>query len=202
MKKLLLVVAMVALGFTASAQKVKFGPKVGLNISNLNGNDDFKTDSRASFFVGGMAELMLSDKFALQPELLYSSQGAKAEGEGALGEAVYTTKLDYLNIPVMAKYFVIDNLALEFGPQVGFLTSATRSLEASAGVVSVSANEVDIKDDVNSIDFGLNLGASYTLDFGLNIGARYNLGLTDIAKDNDGDAIKNGVFQISVGYFF
>ena len=56
---------------------------------------------------------------------------------------------------------------------------------------------------MSSIDFGLNFGLGYKLDSGLNFGARYNMGLSNINDtDDDDDTIKNGVFQISLGYFF
>lgn len=214
MKKLLLVIAIITVSFTANAQEVKFGPKVGLNVSTINlstSNKDVDSDfgSRTSFFIGGMAEFKLSDKFAIQPELLYSMQGATIKDENHTSIAGvssgYVISLDYLNIPVMAKYFVIDNLALEAGPQVGFLMSAKHKLEASVAGVSASAEENDIKKDTKSIDFGLNIGASYTLDFGLNFGIRYNLGLTDLADkkvSEDNTTMKNGVFQVSIGYLF
>ncbi len=64
--------------------------------------------------------------------------------------------------------------------------------------------EVDIKDDLKSTDFGVNLGLGYKMESGLNFGARYNLGLSN-ANDSDiddGAEYKNSVIQVSVGYFF
>ena len=53
------------------------------------------------------------------------------------------------------------------------------------------------------IDFGVDFGIGYKLEGGLNFGARYNLGLTDINDEyEEGGTYKNGVFQISLGYFF
>jgi hypothetical protein len=43
-------------------------------------------------------------------------------------------------------------------------------------------------------------GIGADLPVGLTLAARYNLGLTDIAEENQGEAVKNGVIQISVGY--
>jgi len=187
MKKIILsLFAVAALGLSANAQEVKFGPKAGINIANLNGGD-IDTDMKIGFHVGAFAEILFTDKFALQPELLYSAQGAKAS------EGDVKTNLDFINIPIMAKYYVIDNLAVEAGPYVGFLMKAENKADAGS---------MDIKDDMSSIDFGLGIGASYNLDNGFFGGARYNLGLSDVQKDNDGDAIKNGVIQISVGYKF
>ena len=102
----------------------------------------------------------------------------------------------------MAKYYVIDNLGVEFGPLVGFLVSAKVDYDGDSGFDDESDSE-DVKDNYKSIDFGLAAGASYKLDFGLNFGLRYNLGLADI-NDVDGSdgKLHNGVFQVSVGYMF
>jgi len=93
----------------------------------------------------------------------------------------------------MAKYYVAKSFSLEAGPQIGFLVSA-------------KSEGVDVKDFVESIDFGLNLGAGYDFTEKFSAGLRYNFGLSNIAKTEPGDGdntdIKNGVFSISVGYKF
>ena len=68
---------------------------------------------------------------------------------------------------------------------------------------SAKNDKTDVKNSFKTFDFGVNFGLGYKLDNGLNFGARYNLGLTDINNlDNPSSKYKNGVFQISVGYFF
>lgn len=195
-KQLLILVAVIGLGFSANAQdekksgsgmsgEVKFGPKAGMNIASLSGMDN--TKSLFGFHIGGFAEIMISDKFAVQPEVLYSMQGAEAdEGDGKFN-------LDYIAIPIMAKYFVAEGFSIEAGPQISFVTRA----EMSGG-----GETIDVKDFTQSTDFGLNFGLGYSLPMGVMFSGRYNLGLTDVEKDNEGDAVKNGVFQLSVGYKF
>ena len=94
----------------------------------------------------------------------------------------------------MAKFYVADGFSLELGPQVGFLLSAKEEFDGES--------DEDIKDFIKGTDFGVNFGIGYQMETGLNFGARYNLGLSDIPEDSGGDSIKNGVFQISVGYTF
>ena len=190
MKKLLLSSVMVAIGFTVSAQ-TSFGAKVGLNIASLSGDDVSDLDSRASLHIGGVAEFEISEKFSFQPELLYSAQGAKISEDGFDA----TFKLDYINIPLIAKYYVTDGLSIEAGPQVGFLLSSKLKVEFDG------ESETEDIEDMSSIDFGLSFGLGYKLESGINFGARYNLGLSNISEEDDSD-VKNGVFQISVGYFF
>lgn len=196
-KQLLILVAVIGLGFSANAQdekksgsgmsgEVKFGPKAGMNIASLT-EDGAK--SLIGFHVGGFAEIMISDKFAVQPEVLYSMQGAKYKVEGVDVDF----NLDYISIPVMAKYFAAEGFSIEAGPQISFVTRAE---------MSGAGETVDVKDFANSTDFGLNFGLGYSLPMGVMFSGRYNLGLSDTVKDNPGDAVKNSVFQLSVGYKF
>ncbi|MCC9071538.1 PorT family protein [Flavobacterium sp. F-65] len=201
MKKITLsIVAVLAFGF-ANAQEVKFGAKAGLNVSTLTGDVE-DVSSKVGFHVGGFAEIKLSDKFSIQPELLYSTQGAKEKTSDFDFDTMevistdFTVKLAYINVPVMAKYYVAEKFSLEAGPQIGFLVSAK-------GKMSGGSNE-DIKDFYKSIDFGVNFGAGYDFTENLSVGARYNLGLSNIAKNEEGDnsKLKNSVFSLSVGYKF
>jgi hypothetical protein len=189
MKKLVLTVAAVfAFGF-ANAQETKFGVKAGLNLANVNGDDVSDNSSRLSFHVGGFAEIKLDDKFAIQPELVYSVQGTKID-VGASEDLVYD--LQYINVPVMAKYYATEQLSLEVGPQIGFLTSAKAKFDGDSQ---------DIKDTLKSTDFGVNFGAGYNFTENISAGLRYNLGLSNIA-DADGADVKNSVLSLSVGYKF
>jgi len=196
---------------SANQLDIKFGAKAGLNLATLSGDLE-GVSSRTSFHIGGMAEVMLNDEFAVQPELLYSSQGAKLD-DGTLA-------FNYLNLPIMGKYFVSDEFTIEAGPQFGYLLSAKLKYDSEdngGGGTTVDetvgrnakinqaamAETEDVKDDVKSFDYGLNVGASYILENGINISLRYYLGLANGSnfEGNDGK-FKNSVFQLSVGYFF
>lgn len=202
MRKLMIAaIAVVGISATGLAQQqVKFGPKAGVNLANLSGMDD--TDMKIGFHVGAVAEIKFNDKFSLQPELLYSAQGTKIDMSmdipmiGKL-EFEYKTNLDYINIPIMAKYYFVEGFSVEAGPQVSFLIKAEEKAKSDG-----ESETLDIKDGLNSIDFGLGFGLAYDLPQGLFINARYNLGLTDIVKDNNGDAVKNSVIQVGVGFKF
>ncbi|HEX9826031.1 MAG TPA: porin family protein [Flavobacteriaceae bacterium] len=180
MKKLFLFAAVAVFGFTMNAQEVTFGAKAGVNFASLGGDDSDGLDGLTSFHVGGVVVIGVSEKFAIQPELLYSSQGASYDG-GDL-------KLDYINVPVLAKFTVAEGFSIEAGPQIGFLVSAKDDGE-------------DVKDFLKSTDFSAALGLGYELETGLNFGARYNLGLGNVLDDDGGD-LKNNVIQLFVGYNF
>jgi hypothetical protein len=186
MKKILLTAAAVFAISFANAQDVKFGAKAGLNLSSLANAEGAKT--QVGFHLGGYATIKVSDKFAVQPELLYSAQGAKFDND-------VNYNLSYINIPVMAKFNVADKFNLEVGPQVGLLMSAT---------TKTPAGSVDVKEFCKTMDFGLNFGAGYDVAENINVGLRYSLGLTQLEKEvaTGQSASKNTNIQLSLGYSF
>ena len=212
MKKIILTSLLTfAFGFT-NAQNAKFGIKGGLNVanqSNPGGGEivDFNTSSLIGFHIGGFVEIKISDKFSIQPELLYSAQGGKLnftvltsiDGDpNSVPEYVNTevvNNLSYINIPVMFKYYVIEKFSLELGPQLGILVDSKRKM-------TNTNNGQTFEDSYNydSIDYGLNLGAGYDITDSLTTGIRYSLGLYDIATFSN--EVKNSVLSLSVSYKF
>ncbi len=186
MKKLLLVLAIVITGLSDSmyAQDVDFGVKVGLNLANVVGDDEDR-NSLLSFHIGGLAEITFSDKFSLQPELLYSRQGFEAK------EAEAKFKLDYLAIPIMAKYYLGEKFSVEIGPQASFLINDK--------VVFDDSDIPDADTDASSFDLGLNLGIGLNLNSNLLAQIRYSYGITTVAENPD---VNNSVLQVSLGYKF
>lgn len=190
--------AIAVVGFSAvgmAQQQVKFGPKAGVNFANLSGMDN--SEMLTGFHVGAVAEIKFNDKFSVQPEVVYSAQGVKHKGSGEGKQ-----HNDYINVPIMAKYYIVDGFSVEAGPQVGFLMKS----EAKGGNTTV-----DTKDFYKSVDFGLGLGLSYDLPMGFFVNARYNLGLSKANEDFKSEIggvtietkdLKNNVIQVGVGYKF
>lgn len=219
MKKLILIAVITVFGLSpVFAQfEVHFGPKAGVNLASITGDDTDDHKIRTAFHLGAAVEFSFSDKFSLQPEVLYSSQGSKYEESGSDFEYQYTEEgkliLDYLNVPIMAKFYPVPGLFFEAGPQVGVLLKAEVDYDYTEiynGETYTESGTEDVKDEVLPIDFGLNFGVGYKLDFGLVLSARYNLGLLNLNDDfEDEDFIEdeefnnqNGVIQFSIGYFF
>jgi hypothetical protein len=114
----------------------------------------------------------------------YSAQGAKFGGA--------TSKIDYVNIPLLFQYMFANGLRLETGPQLGIRTSA--KWEDANGV------ESNNKGAIKSSDVAWDFGLGYIAPSGLGVDARYNLGVTDISN-GPGD-LKNRVWQFGVFYQF
>lgn len=225
MKKITLsAIALMAFAFT-QAQDLKFGVKGGVNFANLNvdfggvygdygvyGFDD-NYKMKIGFNVGAFAEYKFTDKWAIQPEVLYSLQGSKREFKDVDGDYDVKSNLSYVNIPIMVKFYPIPKLYAEAGPQIGVLVNA--KYKASEKIYGNDVNEElednkDAKDDFKSIDFGFNIGAGYEFTENLFVNLRYNIGLSDIddTPDPDGEdyfydlKTKNSVLSLSLGYKF
>lgn len=173
------------------------GLKAGPNISTISGDDTGNLDPKIGFFVGGHADLCLTeDVFTITPEIQFSRQGAKYnDSDGFDGEF----ELDYVNVPVLAKVNLSEELMIEAGPHLGFLVSAKDKYESPA-----ESGTDDIKDDLKGIDFGANIGLFYQFNNGWNLGARYSQGLTNINDFEGSGDIKNrnSVLQFSLGFRF
>jgi len=198
MKKLFMLTAIVVLSMNLTfaqddSSGIHFGAKAGVNFASISDDDNFgDSDGRTSFHVGAVINIGLSEKFSLQPEVVYSSQGYTYTEPGYKA----TGKIDYINIPVMAGFMVVDGLTLQAGPQLGINITAKETYDDGD-------DDFDFKDETQTIDFGLGFGAQYKLDFGLFFQARYTLGLNNIISDDDVNLdIKNRVINLSVGYFF
>ena len=204
MKKVFFIAVLAVFGVTATqAQEVRLGAKGGVNFSSFSGDgfDAFDDpEGRTSFHIGAFAEIPLSERFSIQPEVLYSGQGFDlVSREGADDTEV---QLDYINVPVMAKVYLIEGLYAEAGPQIGFnVKNEIDSDPDDAGSGEIAINE----DVINDIDFSVGVGAGYRFNNGLFLNARYNFGLTDVFNNEDllidSDA-KNSVFAVSAGYSF
>lgn len=196
MKKLLLaLIAGIAFWGTANAQtEYTFGPKVGLNVTNITHSGG---DSKLSVNVGAFGEARLNDWLGLQMEILYSRQGWKDKVDIDGSNEKVKFRVNYLNIPVMARFYVLDRLSVDLGPQLGIGLNAKAKYKHSGTTVK------DKMKDLNSVEFSFLFGLSYDLYDHFLISARYNLGLSNVFdKDTFGHNNKNHVFQLSLGYKF
>lgn len=195
---LIVIISLMSFGGAQAQEFFNFGVKGGVNFATLTGDDADELDAKmkTGFHLGVLAEIMISDKFGIQPEVLYSTQGAKSDASifEEFGDVDVTLKLDYVAVPVMLKYFVSPGFSLEAGPQFSFLSKS--EIEAEFGGEKESE---DLKDDTESFDLGAALGVGYGLPQGFLVQARYVMGFSDVYTDSDA---RNSVIQLSVGWKF
>ncbi|AZI31837.1 porin family protein [Kaistella carnis] len=205
MKKLFLGAAIAMSSLTFAQQ---FGVKGGMNVSSLSDDATLSDqESKIGFNAGVFMNAPLAENFSIQPEVLYNDLGSKVtrstEILGNTYSADYSRNLGYISVPVMFQYNATPGFYLEAGPQFGFLVSAKDKFKNSTNGSTDNATIVALdKDNFNTFDFGIGLGAGYYFTPNLGLTARYTAGLSDIIKDNPGDSVKNNVFQVGLAYKF
>ena len=184
MKKIILVGLVILIGSKINAQ-VAAGLKLGTNFSSVQesgGGVSISTENRTAFNFGGYARISLPSSFKLQTEFLYQGMGGKVNNA--------TFKNDYLTVPVLLQYAVVENFLLEAGPQIGLLVSSKVEGE-------------NIKQAFKSSDVQMLIGASVGLTGKIAVGARYGMSLSNISSDSYNQAqtdVKNKAFSIMLSY--
>jgi hypothetical protein len=187
MKKTILIgLFFFALSTNVQAQLVKFGVKAGVNYANQNGSNitvnstNYDTEAITSYHAGLIAEVKVTDGFSIQPELLYSTQGATYKN--AFEE--FKNEVGYLSIPLLAKIHLNKTFSLDLGPQASFLLS--------------ERNNFDVN-NAETFEFAAvgGLGINITKNFFLQ--GRYVLGLSEASKEAE---VKNSALQVSAGFTF
>lgn len=184
-------------GHQETALSVKYGAKVGVNLSNMSNDMSFDPgfSMGTGFLAGALVNLHWGQRTAsslpgtglwgLQPELLFSNQVVKSDGGNI--------KLNYIRIPVMLKIYPLSRLSVELGPEFSYLISSSpEHVQAGGATVKVG--------DCKGFSFGAGIGASYEFNFGLMIGARYSMGFTDLGKNLKWK--NNSNIQITAGWLF
>lgn len=188
---MMLIVASVA---SAQDKIFSYGVKAGLNMTSFVGKDADEANMKAGFHAGIVTEFRLGNVVAISPELLYSSQGAKMKPDSESGDKDGKLKYGYLNLPLIAKFYVTDNLSIDLGPQFGYRLST----KMTVGGVTIEDDMLDDFIKHKDIDISAVLGVTY--NFGKVFAqARYNYGLTNVASEVK---VRNSVLQLSVGYKF
>jgi hypothetical protein len=190
-KNLITICVILIATLSSNAQIFKLGIKAGINYANQTGTDitinntNYKTEAISNYHIGLLAEVKLGDRFSLQPEVLYSTQGAKYNAIGVAND--FKNDIGYISIPVMAKINLNNTFSLEFGPQVSFLMSKKND---------VSINSIKNQKD---IDLGAGAGLGIRITKSLFLQGRYMVGLSEISPDAK---VKNSVLQVSAGLLF
>ena len=223
MKKLMMIAAMMVATLSANAQfepgTFSIQPKVGINLAKVSNMPKF-TDTDANktvdrtllggAVIGAEAEYQIAKPFSVAAGLLFSMQGCQWQDDDfKLGDQKIEVKdtkiaLNYLNLPVVANFYLFKGFAVKAGVQFGFLCSANAQTTQKIGSTTTKYDE-SVMDQCNKVDISIPVGVSYQVPtIPIYIDARANFGVTKIVKDKyaDGDNSKNQVFQLTVGYKF
>ena len=216
MKKVaLLTIIILLVTFASNAWSIGLltkGVKVGIGISSLSISpeaDNTTYSSNMAIMFGGFVRTDIIPMLAIQPELLIViGKGQKSETEVSGQTSEVTTKINYLEIPVLFKYkipVVGVKPTIYLGPALGIKIGASTDPEFK----DADGKIVDPK--IKSTDLGFAFGADLQMPMGLLFDLRYTLGLTNIDDSEEPDpeppnyedpSFKNGNISIMVGYAF
>jgi hypothetical protein len=167
------------------AQKLHPGLKGGLNVYNVVGNQPTNYVPKFSYHFGVLTHIHMGDKFAIQPEVIYSAQGARYENSSL------DLRLKYVNVPILFQYMFAEGFRLQAGPQLGILASAKTEADRT---------KTDVKGNFQGADLGLTAGVSYVKpSTGLGFDLRYNQGFTRI---NESSLYRSYNSGIQLGIFY
>lgn len=175
MKNFILIVLTAFLTTSVISQEIDLGLKAGANFASIT--DASGLSNRTGFLIGVFAGVKFSDKLGIQGDLLYSQQGAKLDPKDI--------NLNYINVPIVLKYYLVQGFNLQAGPQFGFIVDD--NIKDLLGI------------EAESFDLAGVLGLGYDFPFGIRIEGRHNFGLTDVFNSIKG---KNSVTSIAIGYSF
>ena len=212
MKKIMMIAALMVATLSASAQnevgQFTLKPMVGMNIASMTKAENSKV--RVGLAAGVEGEYGVAENFSVSAGLLYSMQGVKENGSltayvPAIGTVHYTgdrkMKLDFLNIPILANYYIVKGLAIKAGVQPGFCVSKKQALNG-VGVVNGQSYNVDvdekIENGVKTFQLAIPVGLSYEYESFV-LDARYNIGVTKALEGSDS---RHNVFSVTLGYKF
>ena len=186
----IMMIAAVSANAQNEAGQASIKPMAGINLATMTKTDDSKM--RVGLAAGLEFEYGVADNFGISAGVLYSMQGVKGKGYwlGGGGQVDLTYKFDYINVPILANYYIVPGLAIKAGVQPGFNVKKKVAVEA-AGV-----KEDATVDDVKGFALSIPVGLSYEFS-NVVLDARYNLGVTKAIKDVDS---KHSYFTITLGY--
>ena len=173
---------------------VSFGVKGGVNFATLNGGIE-SPDSRINFHAGALVEFPIAEIFSIQLEALYSGQGAEIGGEGPDGDDA-ELQLDYINVPLLAKFYIFEGFSVEAGPQFSFLLNDEIDLNPNSGS---GDSPSPFRNELKTFEVGAAGGVTFQTPNGIFATARYIQGISNIIDNTN---IQNSVFQLGVGYKF
>ncbi|MCF6182714.1 porin family protein [Lutibacter sp.] len=195
MKKIILtIICLININILIYSQEkiIKIGVKLGLNytLPKLNNNSLAVLENKIGFSGGMFMNYNFSNKLAVQPELLFSTQNFNYTIEnfdivnGSTNKKGIN-KESYLNIPILLKYFLVNKFDIEFGPQIGFIINSNTNL-----IFYNKAFKFDKPND--KFNFSGNIGIGYDISTKMNLGIRYNFGILEL------NGFKNSVLQFNI----
>jgi len=201
MKNILVFIVILSFVFmgTLSAEGIGFGAKVGLNMANLTGDDvDDEAKMKLGATIGGFATIPLGDKLTVRPEVLFTQKGARyKESENGVDYSG-KTKMNWLDIPVLAVYQVAKGFSAFVGPYFDLYLGGEQTFKVEGDGMSFEGDEKIEGEDINSLGFGIIFGGAYGVATNIDVEARIALGLSSLHEE---ETVKNLGIQVIANYY-
>lgn len=198
MKKVLTLLTFTLIGTLAlqGQENLKFGLTAGL----LNNNTDIKIGAfgfdvanidainETGFYIGGLLDIQASANFHIQPELTYGKAG----------------DLEFIYLPIMAKYYVVERLNIQAGPQFSFSTNLNEIKRTIRDIEEAAESETNIGDAFRTTGIDLGFGMGYDISDRFFAQARYAFELTNRYNGplNSALKIKPETLMVGIGFKF
>jgi Outer membrane protein beta-barrel domain len=167
---------------TSDSSKLKFGFKGGVNFANLYTQDVESNNVLIGFNAGLFAKLPITSFLAIQPELLYSTKGAKLTYNNYFVNGSAKFNLNYIELPVLLVINLTNNFNVHAGPYVAYLVDGNAVNDAQGTLLDIQNNLSN--EDYNRFDTGLSVGVGFDSNQ-IGFGARYNYGLQKVGKERN-----------------
>lgn len=183
---LLPLVVFVLIHLNTAAQKLNYGIVAGVDMVQLApiGNDHphLFDRPRASFNINAHLGCEYNKNWGLTVEPGFMSKGGSIQNDET------KLKLNYLQMPILADYYLNDRISISFGPELAYLLSSQIKIDGN----SIDAQKVyDQKFELSGV-----VGLNFELESNIDLGVRYSHGLTHISEityfDENGFHLSNG----------
>lgn len=186
---------------SVKAQNFHFGIKTGINLSKETKTEverqvqDFDKEFRKGFHIGGIVTYSINKQWELEGNPMYSQQGYKEHLFSIENNrTIYSIRSNYINLPIAIKYYPLEHLYIEMGPQIGFLISKKHKIQGEGNITKY----IPLKP--KHIDLSLFCGLGYKFSNNILLEARYIHGINNTYKNVALSQNRN--IQISIGYMF
>lgn len=191
-KTILSLIIILCLGASHTfAQGFKLGVKGGFDINKITGKS-FRDEFSFGYHAGAFAEIGLTSRFGIQPEVLFSQ--VTADTSSTFSDIyqfnnVDQIKLTYLKIPLLLNYSPNKFVSLQAGPQYGILIDQNKNMLKNGA------------DAFSRGDFSMLAGIQLNISK-IRLYGRYGVGLSNINEIDEQEKWKNQTVQLGLGLVF
>lgn len=193
-----------------TAQQTSYGIQAGTNYARFTprfpapNNEDISFSGKVGFYLGGYANIELSEKIRVQPSVIFASQGSNFKNEGLRLSNGTTADFESriiestIIIPIAVQNYISQKFYIEAGPQIGYIFDLKDKIIVNTVPGSTIGTFGNLSEtNYDKFDFGLFVGLGYKLSDNFGLNSRYYFGVIE-----RGSALKSSILNIGIEYSF